>query len=647
MLRVEKHDLGPRLYIAGRRIHEWHAGLALVTAAVAIAPLRQSLAGWTLAAIGAWLFIKDWNDLFPSRRDTAAWRVAPHRAPLPLRPARRGDWLPALAGWMAAVVGMVNIASALSPIGRAASAITPDAHGRAHLLLSILPEAVPRTAHALALPGGAALLVAARQLAQRRRRALTLAVAVLAVAGLLNLLKGLDVAEAIACWALAGVLFAGRSAFCVGPQEGPVAAARQALVALAASFAVALATLFTASHWAHPSTTVGAAFRELLARAAWTNGPLHYRGPFEWVPGGIDAILVGGLLAVAYIIFRPLAHPRDFPGPAARRLAAGIVREHGRDTLSAFKLRSDTHYLFSSDQRAFAGYAVEGKRLVIAGDPVGPPESVRLLMQELCAFAEVRGLRLAGVGCSAGFAEVASDAGLRSFYIGDEALIDTDAFSLEGRAIRKVRQSVRRIERDGYTAELARTGSLDAATLAELVRACDEWRHDDVERGFSMASLELTGEHMADTLLLIARDRDGAPAGLLHFVRCYGRAAVSLGLMRRDRMSPNGLTEFMVVSAIEMLRSDGVEEVSLNFAPFARLIHSPVRVHERLLGKIARVADRFFQVERLYRFNAKFQPRWEPRYLLYDRLLGLPRAGLAVMWVERQLPKPRLLGRSG
>ena len=628
-------------------MHEWHAGVALVALVAAIEPLRNSLAGWTLAAIGGWLFVKDWNDLFPSRRDTAAWRVAPHRAPLPLRPARRADWLPSVAGWMAAVVGMVNIASALSPIGRAASAITPDAHGRAHLLLSILPEAVPRTAHALALPVGVALLVAARQLTQRRRRALTLAVAVLAVAGVLNLLKGLDIAEAVACWTVAGALFAGRSAFCVGPQEGPVAAARQALLALAASFAVALATLFTASHWGHPSTTIGTAFHELLARAAWTNGPLHYRGPFEWVPGGIDAILIGGLLAVAYIVFRPLAHPRDFPGPGARRLAAGIVREHGRDTLSAFKLRSDAHYFFSSDERAFAGYAVEGKRLVIAGDPVGPPESVRLLLSELCAFAEVRGLRLAGVGGSAGFAEVARGAGLRSFYIGDEAIIDTGAFSLEGRAIRKVRQSVRRIERDGYTAELVEAGSLDASTLGELVHLCDEWRGDDVERGFSMASLELTGEHMSDTLLLVARDRDGAPAGLLHFVRCYGRAAVSLGLMRRDRTSPNGLTEFMVVNAIETLRGDGVKEVSLNFAPFARLIHSPVRAHERLLGRIARVADRFFQVERLYRFNAKFLPRWEPRFLLYDGLLGLPSAGLAVMWVERQLPKPRLAGRGG
>jgi lysyl-tRNA synthetase class 2 len=646
-MRIEKHPLGPRLYVAGRRVHEWHAGLLLVAAVFAIPPLRASLAGWTLGVIGAWLFIKDWHDLFPSRRDTAAWSVAPHRPPRPLRPTRRADWLPPLAGWLAAVVGVVNIASVLSPVGRAASAITPVAHGRAHLLLSVLPEAVPRAADALALPAGAALLVIARQLTQRRRRALTVAVVLLALAGVLNVLKGLDMAEAAACWGLAAALYAGRSSFCVGPQEGPLAAARQAVVVAAASLAVALAAVLAAAHWAHPATTLSTGLSEIAARASWQAGPLHYRQPFEWLPTGIDAMLLCGLLAVAYIVFRPLTHPRDFPGAAARRVAARIVRDHGRDTLSAFKLRRDLHYFFSSDGKAFAGYAVEGRCLVIAGDPVGPEASVRLLMREIAGFAEVRALKLSGVGSSAGFAELARGAGLRSFYIGDEAMIETGSFSLEGRAIRKVRQSVRRLEREGFSTELVRAGSLPPATLAQLECKIEEWRGDDTERGLSMATLGLTDEHMADSLLLLARDEAGEPAGLLHFVRCYSRPAVSLGLMRRDRSTPNGLTEFMIVHAIDALRASGIEEVSLNFAPFARLIHSPASAPERALGRAATAADRFFQIERLYRFNAKFHPRWEPRYLLYEGLLGLPRAGLAVMWVERQLPKPRLASRSG
>ena len=122
----------------------------------------------------------------------------------------------------------------------------------------------------------------------------------------------------------------------------------------------------------------------------------------------------------------------------------------------------------------------------------------------------------------------------------------------------------------------------------------------------------------------------------------YGRAAVSLSYMRRQRETPNGLTEFLVAEGIEHLRARGIMEVSLNFAAFARFIRQPTGVAERALGRALAVGDTWFQIERLYRFNAKFFPRWEPRYFMYERRLGLPRAGIAALWLEGQLPKPTI-----
>jgi lysyl-tRNA synthetase, class II len=221
-------------------------------------------------------------------------------------------------------------------------------------------------------------------------------------------------------------------------------------------------------------------------------------------------------------------------------------------------------------------------------------------------------------------------------------VIELHRFSLEGRAIRKVRQSVSRLAKAGFSAELHAVAELDEHTTRKIERVLELGRDGAPERGFSMAMDSIGGPHADQTLVVLARDGDGAVRGVLHFVPCYGRSAMSLSFMRRDPETPNGLTEFLVVRAAELLRDRGVDELSLNFAAFARWMHSPSKRSERLLGKLIAIGNPFFQIESLYRFNAKFFPRWEPRFLVYEGALGLPRAGIAALWAEGQLPKPRI-----
>jgi hypothetical protein len=82
--RLERHRLGPRVYICGLRIHEFALGFG-VLAALLIGGVVElwGLTGRTevAALLGTWLVGKDWRDLFPSKRDTAAWSLLPHRVP--------------------------------------------------------------------------------------------------------------------------------------------------------------------------------------------------------------------------------------------------------------------------------------------------------------------------------------------------------------------------------------------------------------------------------------------------------------------------------------------------------------------------------------------------------------------------------------
>ena len=613
MVRLERHPSGPRVYVLGRRIHDFHLGFALAGVAATIGALGKDRAALVLLAVGAWLVIKDWRDLFPGLRDTASWRLGIHRIPAPLRERRRFERLPALAAAVALAVGAVNLASAL----------TPNVAWRGHLLLRVEPVELVPLFHTLAVPASVALIVCAFYLGRRRRRAWQVAIALLVGLAVLNMLKGFDFEETGLSLAAAALLWAGRGAFYVRNDRQVL---RRALAGTTAVVAVIAGFVAAIAHSDSPNLLA----RETVDLLLWRQGPVALGDDVAWLPFAVGIGALAGLLALAYLVFRPLSPPVE----TDRELADELVREHGRDTLAFFKLRRDTQYLFSSDRRALAGYRIEGKVMLLSGDPVGDPDSLPLLLRETCAFAEEHGLRLGAVGVGAQTLPLFRDAGLRSLYIGDEAIVETAKFSLEGRAIRKVRQSVSRLEAAGYSISAHELGELRARTRSELHNISARWLDGTPERGFSMAMDSLDPGHQPDSVVVLARDGDGTVRAFLHFVPSFGRGAMSLSFMRRDRDTPNGLTEFLVVKAIELMRERRIEELSLNFAAFARLI--------RAQGAAARalsILDRFFQVERLYRFNAKFDPRWEPRYLVFEGALGLPRVGVAALLVEGQLPR--------
>lgn len=630
IFRIEKHPLGPRCYLLGQRVHEVWLGIAILAALLggALAGKVDDGYGATLAVTAAlWLIAKDWRDLFPAKRDTASWQLGVHRTAHPWRPVRHLESLPLLSACAAFFVAVVN----------AASALTPNVHWREHLLVRWLPGWPIPVLHAIALPAAVLLSVAAFYLAKRRQRAWQCAFGLLVALGVLNILKGLDVEEAVLSFAVAGLLWAGRRSFHV--RHDPISVRsvvwRVPLLVCGLILATALATLVAAPD----SVSVLTVLRESFDLALWQKGPIHFGDELRRLPLAIELLTTAVAAWSVYLLFRPLAAPRSLPDPEVRALAGELVRRYGSDTLAYFKLRRDKHYLFSSDHKAFAGYRIQGRTLMISGDPVGEETSFEDLLRTIAAFAAERGLRLAVMGSSEPLLGYYTKLGLRAFYLGDEAIVATDSFSLQGRQIRKVRQSLSRIEKEGYSLQLLEAAEIGDMT-DELETVSAAWRGGQAERGFSMALDTVSADEYRDTLLLTARDSEGTLRGYLHFVPSYGRQALSLSMMRRHPDTPNGLTEAMIARAIVLCKERGIEELSLNFAAFARLLTAPRTRRERLLGWVVRRFNPYFQIESLYRFNAKFFPRWEPRYLLYEGSLGLPRAALAAAWLEGQLPRP-------
>jgi len=627
LIRVESHPLGPRVYVFGKRVHEVALGiavLALLGLGVGLHVLRSGDALAVVAGVGVWLVAKDWRDLFPRWRNTQTHRRFGFHLHVGSRIAWRLD-LPTVAATATLAVAAVN----------AASALTPNVGWRGHLLLRVEPVAALPIFHAVALPASVGLGLTAVYLYRRRRRALLLAIGLLLVLGVADELKGLDFEEAALSAGLAASLWYGRGAFDVEHDRHD---GRRSLVpVVAAGLAVAAAGI--ASAWVVGGTdpSIRLAGRESAALLGWQPPPLPALDLASLVVHGLTLL---ALVSAASVFFRP-RRPALVTGRQERLHARELTRAYGRDTLAAFKLREDIDYLFSPDRGAFLGYRVEGGVLLVAGDPIGSEDAVSEVMREARAVADAHGLRLGAVGASEAGAHRWRAVGLRSLYVGDEAIVATREFSLEGRPIRKVRQSVSRMLAAGYTVEIREVATLSGPAFAELEAISARWRNGEPERGFAMAT-RLTDPAAREGVVVIGRDESGAVRGWLHYLPSFGRPAMSLALMRRDRDTPNGLMEFLVVRSIELLRERGVTEISLNFAAFARPFRRPRGALDHVARGLLGAASRWFQIESLYRFNAKFFPRWEPRFLVFDSPVALPRIGFATLVAEGQLRRPTL-----
>jgi hypothetical protein len=96
IIRIERHELGPRVFVIGRRVHEYQAGFPLLALSPVASLVGSILCSLAVALVGAWLVVKDWPDLFPATRDRASWSLGVHRLPkdsasAPARPVTGRD----------------------------------------------------------------------------------------------------------------------------------------------------------------------------------------------------------------------------------------------------------------------------------------------------------------------------------------------------------------------------------------------------------------------------------------------------------------------------------------------------------------------------------------------------------------------------
>ncbi|MEU1176298.1 phosphatidylglycerol lysyltransferase domain-containing protein [Streptomyces sp. NPDC005820] len=433
--------------------------------------------------------------------------------------------------------------------------------------------------------------------------------------------------------AFVGALVLGRREFYAkGDRANPKLAATVAAGGLLVSSLLA-ALLVAATNQARGHSTFAECWRYGTLRLVSIS---DFRSPGvappNWVDVTVNVLSTALVLGVLYAAFRSRRAVDPLTEDDEKRLRELLDRHGERDSLGYFALRREKSVCWSPTGKAAVAYRVVGGVSLASGDPLGDPEAWPGAIEPWLAEARAHGWIPAVMGAGEEAGTVYARHGLDALELGDEAIVDVAEFTLEGRAMRTVRQAHNRVRRAGYTVRVRRHEDIPADEMAYLLRRADDWRDGATERGFSMALGRLGDPQDGRCVMLECTDAHGDLRALLSFVP-WGPHGLSLDLMRRDRDSDNGLMEFMVIELLRRASEIRITQVSLNFAMFrsvfergARLGAGPVL---RLWRSLLTFFSRWWQIESLYRANAKYRPIWEPRFLLFEKSADLPRIGLA------------------
>ena len=534
--------------------------------------------------------------LFGSKEVSAQW-------------ARRARARELASQYIAPVVP--QIAGALSFLSGALllfSGATPAVDERLAFLERFLPLPVLEVSHLVGSIVGLGLLVLSPALFRRVRAAYHIAVWLLIAGIAASLLKGLDFEEATLLLLVLGVLVLGRRSF-----YRPTAI---------------LDERFTPA-WVASVTGV-------IVLAVWIGlvSHRHLRYPRElwWTfafdanaPRMLRASLTVVVLGVGYVLLNLLRPARRAPavaGPDELARARALI-EQGDQTLANAALTGDKRLLFSDADDAFLMYQTARRSWIALGDPVGSPRGAEELVWRLREMSDHHGVDTVFYQASRGCLGLYVDLGLAPLKFGEEARVPLADFSLEG-ARADLRQAHRRAQRDGASFEVVPTERV-TALLPLLQPISDAWlaSKSTAEKRFSVGAF--SPQYLRQFPLALVR-AGGAPVAFANLWTTGTRAELSVDLMRFDPRAPRSTMDYLFIELMLWGQREGYRWFNLGMAPLAGLESHPLAPAWHRVGNfVFPHGEHFYNFEGLRRYKAKFDPVWEPRYLVARGGIALPR----------------------
>lgn len=532
-----------------------------------------------------------------------------------------------------ALIVFVTLATLLSGLMNLYTAIRSGRHAPHPFLREMIPFEFFHIPRSFALLIGFALIVSAVNVYRRKRRAYQIVLALACFSALFHFFKDHHLWQAVFSLALVAALLYARRSFTVRSRglDWRTAALRFVVAMLAAlGYGVAGFWLLDPREFGINFNWFDSVHRTLLFLTLLGDPALKPQTRYAvWFLDSLNVLTIALIAYGLFALFRPILY-RFRTLPQERERAKELLAQYGRTSLDYFKLWPDKSYFFNAANDCFIAYSVGANVAVTLGDPIGPPEKLVETIRAFKQFCEENGWAVAWHQTLPDLLPLYRQAGFKKLKIGDDAIVDLTTFTLEGKEMKRFRQRVGQLEKQGvhlrqYEAPLS--GEL----IKRLREVSDEWLQlpGKRERTFTLGRFE--PKYLSATTIFTAEDQDGRILAFVNLIHSYHPGEATIDLMRHRLQAPNGIMDYLFIKLFLLCKAQGYARFNLGMAPMAGFRErEEASVAEKAVHSFFQHLNFLFSFSGLKAYKAKFADSWEPRYVIYRNVFDLPKLGLAL-----------------
>lgn len=511
-------------------------------------------------------------------------------------------------------LGVVNILSAVTPT-------LPD---RLHMLSQMLPfEAIHASLWLVLLSGGAMLAISI-YLLRGLHNAWVMGVVLSILSLIAHLTKGIDWEDASLAGLVLISLIYQRKQYFIKPD---VKLARRSIVS--GLVGIISVILFA---------TVGFYFLN----------PLHFNVDFNLWESFQEAItsfllididstpvtrfgrefLVGinilGGISMAYFLFlvlRPLIHKSAVNAEYEIALAKQLITKYGKSNLDYFKTYFDKQFWFSEGNEAFIAYKSTQSYAIVLENPTSADASQTSHIQSFDEFSRKNGLRSAYYRIPESSKFLYAKLGKKLLPIGEEAVVNLETWTLEGKEKAALRNISNKLTKSGYVFKANLPPHKDGF-LQQLRAVSDDWLRDTKRTELSFSQGIFLESALKNQVIFTLENTEEKVVGFINQIPDSISEETNFDLMRKTEDAPNGTMDFLYINMFEFMKTQGFKKCDLGMVPLSG-IATPKNFQEQMIKLAYEKIRRLSHFKSLRAYKEKFEPEWEMMYVAYSSSIDL------------------------